>query len=105
MTREKKTPDFEKRKSELISGLRNVRERILSIASSLPKFQQDEIYLGNWSSREMLAHLAGWDKTNVEAANEILAGRLPSFYEDSDKDWKKYNSLFLILGNLKKLGR
>ena len=88
----KKLPDPEERKAELISGLRDVRERILALASSLVESQLDEIYVGKWSCREMLAHLAGWDESNIRAAHEILAGNLPSFYEHSDKDWATYNT-------------
>jgi hypothetical protein len=99
MTRDKKTPEFEERKSVLISGLHDVREKILVLASSLPKNEQDEIYVGKWSSREMLAHLAGWDETNIKAANEILAVRLLSFYRDSDKDWAKYNAKLVSIYN------
>jgi hypothetical protein len=40
----------------------------------------------------MLAHLAGWDDTNIEAAKELLVGELPTFYEHSDKDWASYNA-------------
>lgn len=92
MARDRKTPDFEERKSILIAGLRDVRQRILALASSLPENQRNEIFMGIWSSREMLAHLAGWDETNIKATNQILAGKLPSFYEDFDKDWAKYNA-------------
>jgi hypothetical protein len=53
---------------------------------------QEGIYLGTWSVKEMLAHLAGWDQTNIRAADEILAGDLPSFYEFSEKDWASYNA-------------
>jgi hypothetical protein len=91
-TRVMKKADPEGRKPDLITGLRDVRERILTLASSLPPSQHDEIYVGTWSSREMLAHLAGWDDTNIEAAKELLVGELPTFYEHSDKDWASYNA-------------
>jgi hypothetical protein len=87
-----KTLDLQARKSGLISGLRDVRKRILALASSLSLNEQDEIYLGTWSCRDMLAHLAGWDETNKRAASEILEGTLPSFYEHSGKDWAEYNA-------------
>lgn len=87
----KEKPRSEGRKAELIAGLRDVRERILSLASSLGPSQQEEPYLGTWSSREMLAHLAGWDDTNIRAADEILSGCPPSFYGQFDKDWAAYN--------------
>lgn len=88
----KKSSSHEERKDELIAGLRDVRERILTLAASLSENQRNEIYVGTWSSREMLAHLAGWDETNIRAASEILAGTLPSFFEQSDKDWATYNA-------------
>jgi hypothetical protein len=88
-------PDFEKRKADTISGLRDARERILALAAILKHDQRDEIYLGTWSAREVLAHLAGWLETNVQATNEILAGEVPSFYEYADKDWASYNALLV----------
>ena len=88
-------PDLEKRKADLISGLRDVCESILALAASLNPDQCDEIFLGTWSSREMLAHLAGWLETNVQATNEILAGEVPGFYEYEDKNWASYNALLV----------
>lgn len=88
-------PDLEKRKVDLILGLRDVRDRILALTAALKPEQRDEIYLGSWSSREMLAHLVGWLETNVQAANEILAGEVPGYYEYADKDWASYNA-FLV---------
>lgn len=92
----KKSQDFETQKSELISGLINVRDKILFLAASLNQAQQSEVFLGSWSSRELLAHLAGWDETNIKAAEEILTDKLPSFYEHSNKDWSNYNE-YLVL--------
>ena len=80
------------RKSQLIQGLKDVRQKILNLASSMSIEAQEDVYLGTWSVREMLAHLAGWDETNIRAANEILVGELPSFYDFSDKDWATYNA-------------
>lgn len=80
------------RKSELMKRLQDVRERILELASSMEPQQHDEVYLGTWSARDMLAHLAGWDETNISAAGEILSGDIPSFYEHFDKGWAGYNS-------------
>jgi hypothetical protein len=82
----------EEKKDELISGLVDVRERILSTASSLSARELDRAFLGIWSAKDLLAHLAGWDDTNARAMEEILAGELPSFYAHYDKDWATYNS-------------
>ncbi len=83
---------MERKKDELIAGLAEVRERILATASSLSARQQDQIFLGSWSPRDLLAHLAGWDDTNLRAVKEILAGKLPSFYAHHDPDWATYNA-------------
>ena len=83
------------RKAELIARLKDVRKRILTQASVLDPEKREEIYLGTWSVREMLAHLAGWDETNIKAADEILEEGLPSFYEFSGKNWASYNAMLV----------
>jgi hypothetical protein len=82
-------------KSKLITELKDVRERIIDLALSLDPEGREVAYLGSWSAREMLAHLAGWDETNICAAEEILAGELPGFYEFIDKDWSSYNAMLV----------
>lgn len=80
------------KKDETISGLVEARRKILDMAASLSPKAQDEEFLGEWSVRDMLAHLVGWDYTNLEAVKEILAGQKPSFLEHYDRDWVSYNA-------------
>jgi hypothetical protein len=42
--------------------------------------------------KDLLAHLVGWDLTNMEAGREVLAGQLPAFYACHDRDWQTYNA-------------
>jgi hypothetical protein len=79
-------------KDRIISGLVKARKRILASASLLSSAQQSEIFLGEWSVKDLLAHLAGWDYTNREAVQEILAGKKPSFLQYYDRDWRSYNA-------------
>ena len=79
-------------KDDLLFGLKAVRESILSEALALPVEARDRVFLGTWSAMDLLAHLAGWDFTNLQAARDILDGLLPEFYEHHDKDWKTYNA-------------
>jgi hypothetical protein len=58
---------------------------------SLPENCRDEIFLGIWTIKDLLAHLVGWDFTNLKAVQEILAGQYPSFFQYYDKDWQSYN--------------
>ena len=80
------------KKSEVISGLAETRRAILDTASALAPGQQDEVFLGIWSVKDLLAHLAGWDFANLEAAQAVLRGDLPEFYAHHDRDWQTYNA-------------
>ena len=79
-------------KDEAISQLVEARRKILLAASALPPEKQDAVFLGEWSAKDLLAHLIGWDFANREAAEAILAGRLPGFYAHHDRDWRTYNA-------------
>jgi hypothetical protein len=70
----------------------SVRKGILEEARAIPPDKQDRVCLGVWSIKDLLAHLAGWDHTNLAAAKDILAGKLPEFYAHIDRDWKTYNA-------------
>ena len=92
MTRAKSTLSHEEKKARLLNSLLNVRGRILAKASKLSSDYEDEVFLGTWSIKDLLAHLAGWDVTNLEAARDILKGELPGFYAHHDHDWSSYNA-------------
>jgi len=79
-------------KDELIQGLVDARRKVLQTALSLSPEQRDEVFLGVWSAKDVLAHMAGWDDTNVQAVQEILAGQRPSFWQYQDHDWQSYNA-------------
>lgn len=78
-------------KDRLIFGLVTARQNILDQVVELSPHQQGEIFLGEWSVREILAHLIGWDQTYLAAVQDLQAGELPSFYAAYDADWQSYN--------------
>lgn len=80
------------KKDEIISGLVEARSKIIEAASALLPAEQDRVFLGVWSVKDLLAHLTGWDWANIEAVEAILAGRLPAFYAHHDRDWKTFNA-------------
>jgi hypothetical protein len=80
------------KKEDLIRRFVQVRQSLLDAASLLPPAKQDEVFLGDWSVKDLLAHLVGWDHTNAEAVQAILAGALPAFYEHYDRDWRTFNA-------------
>ena len=79
-------------KDRLIAGLVSARGKILDSVAVLPPEAQDEVFLGDWSVKDLLAHLIGWDHTNRTAVKEIQAGQKPSFWAHYDRDWQSYNA-------------
>lgn len=82
----------EAKKAFLIADLVTVRAAILETASTLPSQAHDWVFLGIWSAKDLLAHLSGWDVTNLQAVQEVLCGQLPAFYAAYDRDWTSYNA-------------
>jgi hypothetical protein len=80
------------RKAELIAGLVEARRGLLTAVVALPAGRRDQVFLGTWSAQDLLAHLVGWDYTNLEAVRAIVAGRQPEFRQHYDRDWVTYNA-------------
>ena len=96
------------KKDALIGNLVEARKNILNAASALPAKQRDEIFLGNWSVKDLLAHLIGWDYTNTLAVKAILTNKVPVFFSHYDKDWRTYNARLVTqykLNNFRQLVR
>ncbi len=80
------------RKSQLLDSLEQARNGFLAQLSSLPPEKHSEVFLGTWSAHDVVAHLIGWDYTNIQAIADIQAGQLPQFYAHRDRDWQTYNA-------------
>ena len=83
------------KKEQVIRELQETRQSILAEIDVLSAKDRNMVFLGIWSVRDLLAHLAGWDFTNVEAIKSVLAGKLPAFYEHRDRDWQTYNAMLV----------
>lgn len=79
-------------KERLLASFTDARTSILDVVGGLSAERQENVFLGDWNSKGLLAHLIGWDHTYIAAIQELEAGELPSFYAAYDKDWKSYNS-------------
>lgn len=83
------------RKEQILSDLMETRRKLLAASSSLSSAQGDQVFLGVWSVRDLLAHLIGWDNSNLEAAKRVLNGQVPAFYEHHDRDRQTYNAMLV----------
>ena len=82
----------QEKKERLLADLVEVRRKILEVASALPVEKRGQAYLGEWDIYAMLAHLAGWDHTNLQAIEQVQAGQVPEFYQHIGRDWREYNA-------------
>jgi hypothetical protein len=83
------------RKEQTLAALIEARQNILGEAANLSAEQQDQVFLGTWSVKDILAHLIGWDFANLEAVKSVLAKQVPAFYQHADRDWQTYNALLV----------
>ena len=87
---------IEAKRDQILSEFINVRKGILETVCEYPATIHEQVFLGYWSIKDLLAHLIGWDFTNLDAARDVQCGRLPNFYTYIDKDWRSYNALLVI---------
>jgi len=83
------------RKEQAISNLIEARQNVLAEVSKRSASEQDQVFLGIWSMKDLVAHLIGWDKTNLQAVKSLLKGQVPAFYEHRDPDWRTYNAMLV----------
>jgi hypothetical protein len=84
-------------KTEMINSLAGIRACLLATAASVPADKRFAPFLGDWSLMDLLAHVAGWDVTYLQAVKDIRAGKLPNFYSQRDVEWQKYNTSLVNL--------
>jgi hypothetical protein len=82
-------------KAGVIARLVETRQQILEAAAAIPLERQDQAFVGIWSIKDLLAHLAGWDYTNLEGVKALMAGEVPAFFAQHDRDWKTYNAMLV----------
>lgn len=83
------------RQDKILSSLVETRQNILAEISTLSKEERNQVFLGIWSVEDLLAHIIGWDYTNLEAIKSIQVGQIPAFYEHYDREWQTYNAMLV----------
>ena len=88
----KKHISLAEEKAALLGSFVETRSLILEDATRFESWQIDQKFIGTWNILDLLAHLRGWDVTNLQSARDILLGKLPDFYRKYDKDWQTFNA-------------
>ena len=77
------------------SSLKNAYQDFTKLILSL----SDEQFLSSmngWTPRDVVAHLIGWNSLMIDSSRSILAGKPPSYYDDSKNDYSNINSGFTM---------
>ena len=77
--------------ADLVDGFVRMRGALVREADAVPPALRTTPFVGHWNLMDLLAHLVGWDYTNVNAIEELKAGTIPAFYAHYDPGWVSYN--------------
>ncbi len=69
---------------------RSVEELAAAVASLDEKLFVER--LNGWSSRDIVAHLVGWNRFIIEGSRQITRGELPSYDVDPGENYSKVNA-------------
>ncbi len=50
----------------------------------------------HWSTRDVVAHLIGWNRYIIEGSNQIKRGELPFYDVDPGEDYSKVNAVLVL---------
>ena len=65
-------------RAETIERFRADMARLLDTVSSLPTAQRAGAVYGRWTVKEILAHIAAWDRELRRGIDELLSGQMPA---------------------------
>lgn len=51
--------------------------------------------LGDWTPRDITAHLIGWNRITLAGCSELREGVEPFYFYDGTNDYRKVNARFL----------
>lgn len=90
--------------SALIRANMTIKEQVKKLTSSIEEFTKCVISLpentflhqfSEWSPRDVLAHLIGWNRYTVEGGEQIKKGETPFYFTDSGEDFSKVNAVLV----------
>jgi len=75
-------------------ALKGAHQEFCEVIQALP----DDLFLtkiDDWTPRDVVAHLVGWNRRMIQACQAILAGRTPDYYADAPNDYRTINAEYV----------
>ncbi len=72
----------------------NLDEGVLAVRVAVEKLSSDAFLgaLGNWTPRDVVAHLVGWHRYTARGARQLLEGELPFYEIEPGEDYSRANA-------------
>jgi hypothetical protein len=77
--------------------IEKLNKNVQALCFSLASLNEDQFLmkLNGWSSRDIVAHLIGWNRAIVQGSRQILKAELPFYDVDSGENYSKINADFV----------
>ena len=72
---------------ETATRFRSDMARLLRGVAALPADRQDSIVFGDWTVKDVLVHVAAWDRDLVRGLDDLLGGCMPAFAGYSEDEF------------------
>ncbi len=82
-------------KDELLSAAAREYKALHDALQGLNEAQLDEIWLGTWSAKDIVAHIAGWQREMVPVLERLARGERPIREGVSYEDVDAWNARFV----------
>lgn len=80
-------------RDNLLAMLQESRSELAAAVRGLPQDRMTVPWYGDWSTKDVMGHIASWDELTVADLNRIARGRLPclaAFREADVNDWNAF---------------
>lgn len=82
-------------KSQAISALEMAYNELQQAAAGIPDDRMTDVWFGEWSAKDLLAHMASWDEVVSEDLLRIGRGHVPVFAAFREADVDEWNAFLM----------
>lgn len=69
----------------LVTELSTARENVINTVNKIDPKKADEVILGTWNLKDIIAHLSGWANHQIAVLRAIKSNKTPSDYGNVDE--------------------
>ena len=77
--------------------IEKLEKNVQALRFAVTSLDEDQFLmkLNGWSSRDIVAHLIGWNRAIIQGSQQILKAELPFYDVDSGENYSKVNAGFV----------